>query len=613
MLGVTLAENYVIDECVGEGAMGRVYRAHNARLARRQFAVKILLGDLAAEPTMRQRFAREAEAASRLDHPNVVSVIDFGETPEGLLYIVMEFVRGQSLADLIDNEGPLPEERVVDITRQLCLGLAHAHEQGLVHRDFKPDNVAFFESDGGIRPRILDFGLAIVADDGKQSTRLTQAGLVVGTPAYTAPEQARGQELDERVDLFALGITIYEMLTGVTPFNGSVIEVLRANIDDEPPPVGERARGARVSAGFDGVMRKLLAKERDQRFESARAVIEAIDGLDAGATAALGADADADADADVDVDAPADADAMLAVSDTMLAIDTQSDTMLAVGAQPADKSSGAAAPTAGSGLQRAALVVAFLGILALGVLGYAWFSGNEPPTSRRPPTAQQPAPARGATPVDNDASSTAAEPPPEQPPTALAAPYPDAAPQFSASTPRSRRPRDDQRRPRPTEPTAPVVTDPQPAIEPATTTDAAIAAPIPTPLPRADPPPPPVLDPPTKPIGPLDATVSIEKLKVTGPLSPREPKRAVERARSALRSCYKSAATRAQKKPAATVTVDMVIAESGRARDVRVGDAPLPNLSSCVDKAVSGVRSLDAPDVGTAKVSFVIRFSPVKP
>ncbi len=146
IVGATLAGQYVIDHCVGEGAMGRVYQAHHARLQRRKFAVKILLGDLAADPTMRQRFAQEAEAASRLQHPNVVSVLDFGKTDAGLLYLVMEFVEGDTLADRIDR-GPVPERDTIKIAKQLCLGLTHAHDQGLVHRDFKPDNVALVERD----------------------------------------------------------------------------------------------------------------------------------------------------------------------------------------------------------------------------------------------------------------------------------------------------------------------------------------------------------------------------------------------------------------------------------------------------------------------------------
>ena len=190
LVGTTLAQHYIIDSCVGEGAMGRVYLAHHARLTKRKFAIKVLLGDLAADPTMRRRFEQEAEAASRLQHPNVVAVLDFGKTEAGLLYLVMQFVNGDTLGEFIEK-GAIPQTTVVQISKELCLGLSHAHEQGLVHRDFKPDNVVLNQVDNKHTPRILDFGLAIISSPEESSVRLTSAGLVVGTPAFVSPEQAR--------------------------------------------------------------------------------------------------------------------------------------------------------------------------------------------------------------------------------------------------------------------------------------------------------------------------------------------------------------------------------------------------------------------------------------
>jgi serine/threonine-protein kinase len=278
LIGRTLADKYVIDECIGEGGMGRVYKAHHARLMKRTFAIKILLGDLAADPTMRKRFEQEAETASRLQHPNVVSVLDFGNTEGGLLYLVMEFVAGEALSELIKT-GPLPEKRVIAITQKLCLGLAHAHSQGLIHRDFKPDNVVLATQDQGDTPRILDFGLAIVRSPEEASIRLTGSGLMVGTPAYISPEQARAASVDQRTDLFSLGITVYEMLAGMLPFSGDAIEVMYSNTKLDAPPISERNPEVEVSVEMQAIVCKLMARNPDERFESARDVLTVLGAL----------------------------------------------------------------------------------------------------------------------------------------------------------------------------------------------------------------------------------------------------------------------------------------------------------------------------------------------
>jgi eukaryotic-like serine/threonine-protein kinase len=282
LVGSTVAERYVIEDCIGEGAMGRVYRARHVRLSRR-FAVKVLFGDLAADPTMRVRFAREAEVASRLDHPNVVAVLDFGETPEGLLYLAMDLVEGQNLGQLIEHGGAMPEQRVIALAREMCQGLEHAHELELVHRDFKPDNVVVVEKDDREVPRILDFGLAILSDTSSGTDgRLTTAGIVMGTPAYISPEQATGREVDHRADLFSLGVTLYEMLAGALPFEGTAVELARMNVSAAPPPIGTRNPEARVSTRMEKLVCRLMAKRPEDRYESAARVIEALDDLAAG-------------------------------------------------------------------------------------------------------------------------------------------------------------------------------------------------------------------------------------------------------------------------------------------------------------------------------------------
>src|SRR4029079_14331130 len=199
--------------------------------------IKVLFGDHASDTRMRLRFAQEASAACRLNHPNVVSVVDFGKSDRGLLYLVMDYVEGETLSQLIEREAPLPERRAVELARQLCEGLAHAHANDIVHRDFKPDNVVLEPREGGSpAPRILDFGLAITSNDDTFDGRLTQHGWVVGTPAYLSPEQARDEEVDQRADLYALGVVMYEMLAGVTPFEGAAMEVAHRNMLEPVPP-----------------------------------------------------------------------------------------------------------------------------------------------------------------------------------------------------------------------------------------------------------------------------------------------------------------------------------------------------------------------------------------
>ena len=282
LIGTTLADRYVVEALVGEGAMGLVYRAHHARLSRR-FALKMMFGDVAAEPAMRMRFAQEADAASRLSHPNVVSVVDFGRTEHGLLYLAMDYAEGETLASVIRREGPLDAARVVALTRQMCRGLEHAHHAGLVHRDFKPANVMVAPTDeGGESARILDFGLAISEREGDRVARLTEHGLVVGTPIYIAPEQARDRPVDHRADLFALGVVMYEMLAGRTPFEGTGPEIAKANVTERPPALSVRNPQVTVAPELAAIVFRLLEKRPESRFQCADDVVLALDQLGRG-------------------------------------------------------------------------------------------------------------------------------------------------------------------------------------------------------------------------------------------------------------------------------------------------------------------------------------------
>ncbi len=279
LIGEVLANRYQIESKIGEGAMGTVYRAKHVKVGR-AFAVKVLHPRLLEDGKVLQRFEREAELAGRLRHPNVIGVVDVGETNDGMRYMVMDFAEGPDLATML-NEAPFTPERITTLTRQLLEGLFHAHEQGLIHRDFKPENVIVEkDSHGNDVPRIVDFGIAILREGGDSPEgpgRLTTNGLVLGTPHYMAPEQAVADPIDHRIDLFALGIIIYEMLCGKLPFDGSGAEVARANLLLDPPPISQRVPYLSVDPLLEAFARRLMAKKRDQRPPNAKAARELLD------------------------------------------------------------------------------------------------------------------------------------------------------------------------------------------------------------------------------------------------------------------------------------------------------------------------------------------------
>jgi serine/threonine protein kinase len=293
LIGEILANRYQIESRIGEGAMGTVFRARHVKVGR-PFAVKVLHRKLLEDSKVAMRFEREAELAGRLRHPNVVGVVDVGETTDGLRYMVMDFAEGDDLATML-NEAPMKPERIINLTRQMLEGLYHAHEAGLIHRDFKPENVIVERDDHGVEcPRIVDFGIAILAEGGDSSSatgRLTTNGLVLGTPHYMAPEQAVADPIDHRIDLFALGIVIYEMLSGKLPFDGNGAEVARANLLLDPPLISQRVPYLEVDPLLEAFSRRLMAKKRDMRPATAKVALELLDLIDKdrpAAAAALG-------------------------------------------------------------------------------------------------------------------------------------------------------------------------------------------------------------------------------------------------------------------------------------------------------------------------------------
>ena len=269
LLGQTLSDRYRIDAVLGTGGMGAVYQAEHL-LMHKRVAIKVLHPEMTRMPEVVARFEREAMAAAHIEHPNVAAATDFGKLADGSFFLVLEFVEGKSLRDEIEK-GPLSPERAVHITRQVLMALTRAHGLGIVHRDLKPENVMLVERDGDPDfVKVLDFGIAKVnvGDLGKSTSgpkkstaALTQAGLVYGTPEYMAPEQALAQDIDHRADLYALGVMLFEMLTGRRPFEAdNPVQILGMVVSMPVPAMSKTAPGVVVPEAVEQFARTLLEK-----------------------------------------------------------------------------------------------------------------------------------------------------------------------------------------------------------------------------------------------------------------------------------------------------------------------------------------------------------------
>ncbi len=266
--------------------MGRVYSAEHV-LMRKRLAIKVLHRELTTMPEVVARFEREAMAAANIDHPNVAAATDFGKLPDGAVFLVLEYVQGKSLRDEIAG-GPIAAERALHITRQIASGLGSAHALDIVHRDLKPENVMLVEKGGDPDfAKVLDFGIAKVpigevpnSTETPAHTPITKAGMVFGTPEYMAPEQALGQIVDGRADLYALGVILYEMLSGSRPFSSqSQVGILGQQLSKSPPKISDRAPGIIVPPAVEAVAMKLLQREASGRYQSATELVEVINRL----------------------------------------------------------------------------------------------------------------------------------------------------------------------------------------------------------------------------------------------------------------------------------------------------------------------------------------------
>ncbi|MFO0678939.1 MAG: protein kinase [Polyangiaceae bacterium] len=279
MIGTNIGGRYRIVNKLGEGGMGSVYTAEQQMgTTVRKVAVKTLHPHLSHDPKILARFERECGTVAELQHPNTIQVYDFGKTEDGTLYIVMEFVEGRSVADILEKDGPMPPARVKRILSQVVGSLEEAHQRGIIHRDLKPDNVVLCDKAGQKDwVEVLDFGIAKRSSEhDPNEAKLTQQGMVLGTPPYMSPEQFTGNPVDARSDIYALGVMAYEMLSGRLPFSGNTAwEWATAHMTVAPIAIENTPAGANVPPAMREAIRKALSKQPGDRFASANAFFEA--------------------------------------------------------------------------------------------------------------------------------------------------------------------------------------------------------------------------------------------------------------------------------------------------------------------------------------------------
>ena len=287
LIGTTLDDRYYIEKKIGEGGMGIVFLAKHT-IIEKLVAIKVLKREVARDHSVVKRFVQEAKAASRIGHPNIVDVTDFGTTPDGMTYSVMEFVEGETLKAIIKEAAPMDMDRVLPIVAQLAKAQGAAHQKGIVHRDLKPENVFLINRDGRQDfVKVVDFGIAKVMPLDNQEAdfgpRLTRAGTVFGTPEYMAPEQAAGRsDTDRRVDIYALGTILYEMIVGKVPHKGpTMVRTLAMQMLDPIPPPKKTNPDLDISPAFEKVLMKALAKKREERYGTMEEFLAALEDVSA--------------------------------------------------------------------------------------------------------------------------------------------------------------------------------------------------------------------------------------------------------------------------------------------------------------------------------------------
>src|SRR5436190_19494092 len=269
LVGQVIADRYHVVKKLGEGGMGQVYLAEHVKMGRRS-AIKVMNPSMVHDPDSVARFNREASNASRINHPNVCAIYDFGETLDGLIYLAMEFIEGEPLTDLIARAGALPVARATAIFLQTADALQAAHELGIVHRDLKPDNIMVTSrKGGGDTVKVVDFGIAKAVGGDEAGQKVTKTGLVVGTPEFMSPEQLSGDTLDGRSDLYSLALVFFRVLTGKVPFEAtSLQETMIKRLTDEPTPLAQARPDLAFPATLQPVLDTALARTPSDRYQT---------------------------------------------------------------------------------------------------------------------------------------------------------------------------------------------------------------------------------------------------------------------------------------------------------------------------------------------------------
>jgi eukaryotic-like serine/threonine-protein kinase len=612
LVGRTIGEKFALEAILGAGAMGAVYRARQIALDK-IVAVKVMHRGLLADPTFASRFHREAKAASRLDHPNSIRILDFGEEPDGLLYIVMDYLDGRDLLRVIQEDWPLPPWRVVDILSQALSALAVAHDMGVLHRDLKPENIMVLRhvnDDGSPADvvKVLDFGIAKITD-GRDSDRppvssthpkLSTGGMLVGTPAYMSPEQAQGEPLDARSDLYSVGVILYQVLTMCLPFEAaSAVGLLLKHVHEKPP--APSTVSSAVHPGLETVCLKAMSKQRRDRYPNAREMRAAL-------RAAVGVDARQSGSEQKEILSPTPAVVHVGPRPPASRPNADTATLPSIPSlPPADQSS--IATIGPPGISRRWMWTTALAIVA----GALLLLPRLRKTPDRPvqglvspmPNAVPPVPTAVAMPTSPEKSSPsepgrrtstssaslrkggkskpAAEPPPES--STVATPVSPSAEPTPAEPP-----------PESTEPTSP----PAPTIEPPAAAPRALVEPRVIAPPPAPPPPPPPINPNLArvEIGTATSTTGTTASAVNKTIAPLAPK---------LTACYRSALSHATHANDEGGVLHLETNEDGTITDARL-DGPLaPAAGKCIVAAVRG-RRISYVDTGSAAADIPLTF-----
>jgi serine/threonine-protein kinase len=282
LIGKVLDGRYLVEKVLGEGGMGIVYRAKHTALGK-SLAVKVLRAEVSKDQEIVARFRQEARSATEIGNEHIIDISDFGALPDGSTYFVMEFLDGIALTKAMENDRPVPAARTIRIAKQICTALGAAHEAGIVHRDLKPDNIYLVKrSEDKDFVKVLDFGIAKV---GGATSKLTRAGQVFGTPHYMSPEQCAGTNVDQRTDIYALGVILYEMACGRVPFDAdNLMGILTKHLYENPIPPRELPPPTDVPAGLESVILKALSKKPETRYQTMAEVRADLERLEQGVT-----------------------------------------------------------------------------------------------------------------------------------------------------------------------------------------------------------------------------------------------------------------------------------------------------------------------------------------